>query len=191
VLDLRDCCTGSYEAAIRISDMLLDDGVITLRRGNAVEEIRTTATKDGTLFRGPVVVLANSFTSGPAEVIAAAIQDNDRGALVGLKTNGTASEQKFIELANGAALFLTYARYHTPSGRSIMNSKPNLAGVKPEIKSPPEDFAVSLYIDYEMATGEEAYSLYRKYMETVFAKQLEKAVETLKQAEAAKPPATT
>jgi len=106
---------------------------------------------------------------------------------VGQKTNGTASEQKFIDLADGSALYITHVRYHTPAGRPIMNTKANLAGVKPDIKSPPSDFAVSLYIDYEMATGQEAYPLYRKYIDTVYAKQLEKALEVLKQGETAEP----
>lgn len=187
VLDVRDCCGGEYESALRIADMLLDEGVITRRRGSSVEETPITATKDNTLFRGPLVVLANGFTSGPAEVLAAAIQDNARGTLVGQKTNGTASEQTFIDLADGSALYITHIRYHTPAGRPIMNTKANLAGVKPGIKSPPADFAVSLYIDYEMATGQEAYPLYRKYIDTVYAKQLEKALEVLKQGETAEP----
>jgi len=187
VLDVRDCCGGEYEPALRIADMLMDEGVIAVRRGNAAAETRITATKDATLFRGPLVVLANGFTGGPAEVLAAAIKDNARGALVGQKTNGTASEQKFIELADGSALYITHVRYHTPAGRPIMNTKSTLAGVKPVIKSPPADFAVSLYIDYEMATGQDAYPLYRKYIDTVYAKQLEKALEVLKQGEAAEP----
>lgn len=181
VLDLRDSGNGSMDAAIQIADMFLDKGVITTLKGQTVPDKSFEATADNTLFSGPLVVLINGFTSGPAEIIAAAIQDNGRGKLVGLKTYGTASVQKYFPLEDGAAIYLTNLRYYTPSGRSFINSKYNLAGVKPDIKSPPEDFALSQYIDYEMATGKESQVFYKKYIESVYQKQMEKALELLKE----------
>ena len=129
-----------------------------------------------------MVTLINGSTNGAAEIIAAALQDNGRSKMVGQKTYGTASTQKWIELEDGSALYLTTARFLTPSKRSIMNTKYNLAGIKADIKSPPEDFALSQYIDYELATGKEAHEYYAKYIESVHQKQMEKALEVLKEA---------
>ncbi len=180
VLDLRACSSGTYEAAYAIADMLMDKGLIAIRKGQTIKESDVTASPDKTLFRGPLAVLINGYTSGPAEVIAGAIHDSGRGKLIGMKTYGTASQQKFFELDDGSALYLTFANFSTPDGQSITNEKFTLAGIKPDIKSPEEDFALSLYIDYEMATGEEAQKYYRTYLDSVYKRQLDKAVEILK-----------
>lgn len=182
VLDLRDCSHGSSEAAIAIADMFLDKGIITISQGRSDSETVFEAKPETTLFKGPMVTLINGSTNGAAEIIAATLQENDRSKMVGQKTYGTASTQKWIELEDGSALYLTTARFLTPSKRSIMNTKYNLAGIKADIKSPPEDFALSQYIDYELSTGKEAHEYYAKYIESVYQKQMEKALEVLKEA---------
>lgn len=180
VLDLRDCCDGDYDTAIRLAGLFLDKGIISIRRGQAIPETIATANPENVLFHGPLVVLVNGYTSGPAEILAAAIRDNGRGKLLGLKTYGTASEQKYFPLEDGAALYLTWIHYFTPKDHGFLNKKATLAGLKPDIKSPPEDFALSQYIDYEMSAGKESEENYRKYIDMVYQKQLEKALELIK-----------
>lgn len=182
VLDLRDNCSGNYPDALETANLFVGTGNLALQKGHGPEAAPTPipAKAEKLLFPGSLVVMVNGFTSGPAEVVAGAIKDSGRGKIVGLKTYGTASEQKDIVLPDGAVMRLTTVRYLSPSGTAITNEKTNLAGIKPDLKSPPEDFALSLYIDYDMATGEESAPLYRKYVDSVYAKQLEQALELLK-----------
>jgi carboxyl-terminal processing protease len=190
VLDLRDCSHGSSEAAIAIADLFLDKGVIAISQGRASGETALSAKPETTLFHGPMVTLINGYTNGAAEIVAGALKDNGQSRLVGQKTFGTASIQQWIELEDGSALYLTTSRFLTPSKRSIMNTKYNLAGINADVKSPPEDFALSQYIDYELATGKEAHEYYKKYIDSVYEKQMEKALEVLKEAAAPKPAAS-
>jgi carboxyl-terminal processing protease len=74
-------------------------------------------------------VLISNGTFGAAEIVAAAIADNDRGRLVGERTFGAAAEQKMIPMEDGAALILTVANYYTPAGKSIPAE-----GVQPSVE---------------------------------------------------------
>jgi carboxyl-terminal processing protease len=71
------------------------------------------------VWNGPVTVLIGNATAGPAEILAAAIEDNHRGETVGDRTFGTASMQKLIPMDDGSALILTVANYYTPGGKEI------------------------------------------------------------------------
>ncbi len=84
----------------------------------------------------PVTVLIDTGTAGAAEILAGAIADNHRGETVGLRTYGTASEQKLIQLEDGSALILTLANYYTPGGKEIP-----VDGVAPtrEMRPAPDD----------------------------------------------------
>lgn len=183
VLDLRDCCTGSVEDGLEVANLFVASGTLAVRITHGGERTTLPAAPEKAVFSGPMVILVNGFTSGAAELVAAALKDNGRGKLVGLKTLGTASEQKWQDLPDGSALYLTSARYLSPAGQAFTHEKYNQAGIRPDLKSPPEDFALSLYIDYEMSTGDESVSLYRKYVESVYEKQLEQAVDLLKNPE--------
>jgi len=179
ILDLRACSSGEYDIAVKIADMLIDSGVIGIEKGQTISETTLIASPKNTRFHGPVVVLTNGYTSGAAELIVAGLKNAEHSRIVGSKTYGTASKQKYFDLQDGSALYLTYAMYFTPKGRAIMNKKFSKAGIKPDIKSPEENFSLSLYIDYEMATGEESHKYYKKYIDSVYQKQLEKALEIL------------
>jgi carboxyl-terminal processing protease len=81
--------------------------------------------------KAPLVVLVNQGTSGAAEIVAAAVADNSRGQLVGMKTFGLGAVQKLIPLDDGWALLIAVAKYHTPSGKEIQT-----AGLKPGVEIP-------------------------------------------------------
>lgn len=180
VLDLRDCAAGTYDAAIDVARLFLDKGPITFRLGKGGARTPIDAIPDKVTYRGRIAILINGYTSGPAEVLAAALKGHDRAQIVGLKTYGTASEQKVVDLEDGTALYLTTTRYLNPKGESIMNEKYNLAGIRPDVKSPSDDYALSVYIDYEMATGKDAMRYYKQYNDAVNQKQLDAAIELLK-----------
>jgi len=129
ILDFRNNPGGLVNEASAIADECLGSGVIytTRHRSKIVDEVRST--RDGSLQRGPMVVLVNEYSASAAELVAGALQDNRRAPLVGAQTFGKGSVQTIIDLPEGAGLRLTTMRYYTPSGRAIQAQ-----GVKPDIQ---------------------------------------------------------
>lgn len=121
MLDLRGNPGGYMDQAILIANQFLSkDSKIVFTKART-EANRMTAVADGTgmLQDMPLVVLINEYSASAAEIIAGAIQDNDRGIVVGRRSFGKGLVQTQIELPDRSALRLTVARYYTPSGRSI------------------------------------------------------------------------
>jgi len=129
VLDLRQNPGGLLDEAVLVSDEFLSEGVIVSTRGRGdrlLEEAR--ARSGGTRPDWPMVVVVDEFTASAAEIVAGALQDHHRAAIVGTRTFGKGSVQNIIELSDGSALKLTIARYYTPSGRSIQ-----ARGIDPDV----------------------------------------------------------
>ena len=121
ILDVRFNPGGLLDAAVRISDMFLGEGSgIVSVRGRAVQDRSYDATDDTLLPDTPVVILANSFSASASEILAGALEDNDRALFVGERTFGKGSVQQ-VKMLDGAAgaLKLTNAYYYLPSGRNI------------------------------------------------------------------------
>jgi carboxyl-terminal processing protease len=118
VLDLRQNPGGLLDQAVAVASLFLDRGVIVSIAGahNPREVYRA---RGGVATRLPLVVLVDRFSASSAEIVAAALQDNQRATLVGERTFGKALVQSIDPLDNGAALELTIARYTTPAGRDI------------------------------------------------------------------------
>jgi carboxyl-terminal processing protease len=118
LLDLRDVAAGDMTEAVRLANFFVPTGTIATLEGQKFpkQTFAADASKvlDGT---APVVVLVNRGTSGPAELVAGAIQDNKRGDLVGEKTFGEGSLQKTFDLADGSAVILSIAKYGSPAGK--------------------------------------------------------------------------
>jgi carboxyl-terminal processing protease len=129
VLDLRNNPGGLIDEAEGVADEVLANGTIysTRHRGQIVDEQRAHA--GGALAKLPVVVLVNEFSASSSELLAGAIQDNHRGAIVGAPTFGKGSVQTIFQLTGGAGLRLTTMRYYTPSGRAIQAS-----GILPDLR---------------------------------------------------------
>ncbi len=122
LLDLRTNPGGLLDEAVGVSDVFLDGGEVVSTRGREPEDTDRFNAQSGDLTGGaPIVVLINSGTASAAEIVAGAIQDRERGAVVGLTSFGKGSVQTVIPLNGGrdGALRLTTQRYYTPSGRSI------------------------------------------------------------------------
>ena len=120
VIDLRDNGGGYMDEAISIADELLKDKeliVFTKNKKGTIE--KTFATKTGSFETGKVVVLINENSASASEILAGAIQDNDRGTIVGRRSFGKGLVQREIDFSDGSAVRLTIARYYTPTGRSI------------------------------------------------------------------------
>jgi carboxyl-terminal processing protease len=126
ILDLRGNTGGLLEEATKIADELLEDGLtIVTTRGNKTKEAKVIATKPGIFEEGKLVVLIDEQSASASEVLAGALQDNDRSTTTGRRSFGKGLVQEQYMLGNGGALRLTVARYFTPLGRSIQKSYVN------------------------------------------------------------------
>lgn len=123
VLDLRQNPGGMVDSAVEVAGMLLSPGQrVFSTRGRTADSFQDyRAARDGLHFDGPLVVLINSGTASAAEIVAGAVQDHDRGLVVGETSFGKGVVQTIYPVRD-AGLALTTAKYYTPSGRCIQRS---------------------------------------------------------------------
>lgn len=121
IIDLQGNPGGYMGAAINMADELLGDRDLIVSQEGKVSQYsqKAFAFKPGMFEEGSVIVLINEGSASASEILAGAIQDNDRGLIVGRRSFGKGLVQMPIDLSDGAELRLTIARYFTPSGRSI------------------------------------------------------------------------
>lgn len=123
IIDLRQNPGGYLEAATKIADEFLDDEkLIVYTEGRNSPRMEYRASKDGMFEHGKLVVLVDENSASASEIFAGAIQDWDRGIIVGRRTYGKGLVQEQYDMDDGSGLRLTIARYFTPSGRSIQRS---------------------------------------------------------------------
>lgn len=129
VLDLRGNPGGYISAAEQIADQFLKEDQLILFTKNKTGKIENAyATDEGAFESGKLYVLINENSASASEIVAGAIQDNDRGVIVGRRSFGKGLVQREMQLGDGSAVRLTIARYYTPTGRSIQ--RPYDAGNK-------------------------------------------------------------
>lgn len=133
IIDLRDNPGGILHSAVESADLFLNSGTIVSIRGrDATQEEKYTASEGDVLSNLPLVVLVNGGTASAAEILAGALQDNQRALIVGQQTFGKGTVQSVSPLYHGGAVKLTTARYYTPSGASIQ-----AAGISPQVSLSP------------------------------------------------------
>lgn len=129
ILDLRRNPGGLLDQAVQMSDLFLEEGVIVSTMGrNKKEKEVMSAKKPGTLPYFPLIVLIDEYSASASEILAGALQDNNRAVIMGQKSFGKGSVQSVVKLGDGSGLKLTVARYYTPKGRSIQ-----ALGIEPDI----------------------------------------------------------
>lgn len=119
ILDLRDAATGSVEEAVETARLFLPTGLIAYASGQKYPRQQFSANPADVVWRGPVTVLTDIGTAGPAEILAAAVLENKRGEVVGQRSYGVGTVMQEIPLDDGSALILSVAKYYTPSGKAI------------------------------------------------------------------------
>ena len=120
ILDLRNNPGGILDAAVEVSDLFLDEGIIVTAEGRTPESrFRRVAEIGDIMDGGAVVVLVNGGSASASEIVAGALQDHDRALIIGTTTFGKGLVQTVIPLSRGFAIKLTTSRYYTPSGDSI------------------------------------------------------------------------
>ncbi|MCG2610929.1 S41 family peptidase [Flavobacterium sp. SM15] len=120
IVDVRENGGGYMEIAAQIADEFLKDRELIVKTKNKKGNVdKTYATSAGNFENGKLFLLINENSASASEILAGAIQDNDRGTIVGRRSFGKGLVQKEMPLGDGSAVRLTVARYYTPSGRSI------------------------------------------------------------------------
>lgn len=123
IIDLRNNTGGYMEAAINMINEFMPEGrLIVYTEGKSFPRADVYANGTGTCKDAPIVVLTDEISASASEIFAGAIQDNDRGQIIGRRTYGKGLVQTQIALSDGSALRLTIARYYTPSGRCIQKN---------------------------------------------------------------------
>jgi len=132
VLDLRGNPGGLLDEAVALSDLFIDKGTIVSQRGRYARDNEVYTAQPGDIARGlPIVVLVDEGSASASEIVAGALQDNHRAAILGQRSFGKGSVQTLLPLTRETALKLTTARYFTPSGRSVQEG-----GIEPDIAVP-------------------------------------------------------
>ncbi|MCA8997014.1 MAG: S41 family peptidase [Planctomycetaceae bacterium] len=120
ILDLRTNPGGLLQAAVDISDMFIEEGVIVSTEGRNSPSRTWSAKRFGTFTGFPMAVLINNYSASASEIVSACLQDHDRAVVIGERSWGKGSVQDVIDLEGGkSALKLTTASYHRPSGKNI------------------------------------------------------------------------
>ena len=136
ILDLQENGGGYLRAAVDIANEFLQRGdLIVYTEGLKVPRTDYTADGNGIFQEGRVVVLVDGYTASAAEIVTGAIQDQDRGTVVGRRTFGKGLVQRPVDLPDGSMIRLTIAHYYTPSGRCIQ---------KPYKKGDAKDYAMDM-----------------------------------------------
>ena len=120
ILDLQENGGGYLHAAVQVAEEFLQaDDLIVYTSGRRIQRTEYKARGGGLFTKGKVIVLVDSYTASAAEIVSGAIQDHDRGIVVGRRTFGKGLVQRPIDLPDGSMIRLTVAHYYTPSGRCI------------------------------------------------------------------------
>jgi carboxyl-terminal processing protease len=145
ILDLRGNPGGLLDTTVGVADMFLEEGTILVEVSRDGQERSFNARGGGEAVDIPVVVLVNQFSASGAEVLSAAIQQNDRGVLMGEQTFGKGTVNIARQLSDGGALFVTIARWLTPERIQIDG-----VGIRPDIEVTLSDEDIDLRRDSQL-----------------------------------------
>jgi carboxyl-terminal processing protease len=142
ILDMRDNPGGLLDQAVAVGDDFINSGEIVSTHGRHSEDDQVWYAQAGDILHGaPMVVMVNQGSASAAEIVTAALQQNQRALVLGMRTFGKGSVQTIVPIPGNGALRLTTALYYTPSGKSIQDY-----GVTPDVKvsdtrTPDDQFA--------------------------------------------------
>lgn len=132
IFDLRDNGGGYFHIAIKLASEFFEDQRLIVYTQGAHEARRDYVSEgDGSYPDGKLILLVNERTASASEVVSGAVQDWDRGVLIGRRTYGKATVQELFDFSDGSRINLSIAQYYTPLGRSIQrNYKPNWSNMQ-------------------------------------------------------------
>lgn len=171
VVDVRDCGSGSPEDGIALANLFLKQGRITYLKGQKYPQKNFDADPAKAITSLPVAVLTNGGTADAAEILAAALQDNKRGQVVGERTHGDAALLQPIAMDDGGVILLSVAKYYSADGKAIQD-----VGVTPATQVKEADIQVD-YDDNGLPIAPSADEVEKKKTEN--DPVVKKAVEVL------------
>jgi len=162
IIDLRENSGGFMEQAINMVNEFLPGGrMIVYSKGKAYPRSEAKSDGKGSCINAPIVVLIDEFSASASEIFSGAIQDNDRGLIIGRRSFGKGLVQQQLNLPDGSAVRLTVARYYTPSGRSIQ---------KPYVKGDAKNYEMDImnrYLHGEIDSKDSIHSAQKLKYKTV------------------------
>ncbi|MCC8178550.1 MAG: S41 family peptidase [Cloacibacillus sp.] len=129
IMDLRNNPGGLLDVCVDVTSQFIPKGVVVGMNGPFEKANDTLYAKEGRANNLPLVVIVNEGSASAAEIFAGAVKDHKRGTIVGMKTFGKGSVQTLFNLPDGSGIYVTIARYHTPSG-FVLDHK----GLQPDVK---------------------------------------------------------
>ena len=129
IMDLRNNPGGLLDVCVDVTSQFIPKGVVVGMKGRFDKANDTLYAKEGRANNLPLVVIVNEGSASAAEIFAGAVKDHKRGTIVGMKTFGKGSVQTLFNRPDGSGIYVTIARYHTPSG-FVLDHK----GLQPDVK---------------------------------------------------------
>ena len=129
ILDLRNNPGGLLDSCVNVTSQFINGGVVVGMKGRFEKANDTLYAQEGRANNLPLVVLVNEGSASAAEILAGAVKDHKRGTIIGMKTFGKGSVQSLFNLPDKSGIYITIARYTTPSGYIIDHK-----GLEPNIK---------------------------------------------------------
>jgi len=147
ILDLRNCAGDEFDEAVKVANFFLDHGVITYTLGQKSPKKEFVADPSKAICKLPMAILQNYGSAAAAEIVSAALKENRRGELVGVKSFGKASVQKIIPLEMDSAVLLSTAKFYSQSGKVIQGNgippdfevRDGLQSMQPDADAPEDD----------------------------------------------------
>ncbi len=183
LVDLRSTAEGEIKEAIQVSDLLVPkDKLITTLRDRKSEPAEIRSKVDPVVSQIPIVVLTNGGTSGAAEVLTAALRDNEVAEVVGDKTDGRGSLQELFSLEGGSVVFVSTQLYFRPNGKPIQARTIRNSGIVPDVQSPSAEFVTNFLFenvsdDPDAVLGSD---FYRRLNQAIRSKQFDRGIEQLR-----------
>ncbi len=184
LLDVRGTASGDFEEAVRMAELFLEEGAVVGSSRDRMGRQEEFVAKGPSLLTGiPVIVLIDGGSSGPAEMLAAAVKENGVAEVVGERSNGHGSLQNRFDLSDGSVLFLSTRMFHRPGGAPIQGGELRTSGIEPDLRVPAPEFVTNFYFENtsDEDEGELAEEFYLKLDRAIEKEQLGAAVERLQQ----------
>jgi carboxyl-terminal processing protease len=136
VVDVRGSARGELDEGIAAARLFVKSGTLAIKESKGGQRETVSAQPSDGAITAPVAVLTDAGTSGAAEVFAAALDGNNRAALIGGGTSGRTARQRLVKLPDGSGLWLTHLRYLTPAGTQLHEKglEPDVAVEQPEVE---------------------------------------------------------
>lgn len=184
LIDLRSTAGGEFQEAVAVGSLFLEEGVEVAEIRPKTGSIQVLRSQGEPMVEGiPVALLIDGGTSGPAEVLAAALKDHGLAEIVGERSNGHGSIQGEFRLQEGGMLIISTALIVRPTGERLQSDEPRRSGLQPDLVTPSQGFVSGFYFDHTVELGEDeelSDDFYAQLDAAVKKEQLEAAIGHLK-----------